>query len=54
MVERGLRGYTSNGTQYVRIDGKVPVKKRGPILSRFQNDSNVRIILLTISCGACG
>jgi SNF2 family DNA or RNA helicase len=54
MIERGLHGHTSNGAQYVRIDGKVPVKKRGPILSRFQNNPNVRIILLTISCGACG
>ena len=54
MVERGLQGDTSYGFQYVRIDGKVAVKKRGQILSQFHNDPNVRVVLLTLSCGACG
>jgi hypothetical protein len=54
MVERGLQGDANYGFQYVRIDGNVPVKKRGVILSRFREDPNVRVILVTLSCGACG
>jgi hypothetical protein len=54
MVERGLCGDANDGIQYVRIDGKVPVKKRGHVLLQFQNDPNIRVILVTVSCGACG
>ncbi|KAI8934435.1 hypothetical protein NX059_009167 [Plenodomus lindquistii] len=51
MVGRGL---DSRGLSWVRIDGKVVNKKRGPIIERFRNQASIRVILITISCGACG
>lgn len=51
MVERGLDRI---GVGFVRIDGKVATKRRGPIIERFRNQTSVRVILKTISCGALG
>jgi superfamily II DNA or RNA helicase len=38
---------------YVRLDGQVPQKQRPPIVSRFQNDSECRVILMT-NAGSTG
>jgi SNF2 family DNA or RNA helicase len=54
MVERGLRDDADSNLQCVRIDGKVAANKRGQILWQFHNDPNISVILVTISCGACG
>jgi SWI/SNF-related matrix-associated actin-dependent regulator of chromatin subfamily A3 len=54
MVERGLLDDADSNHQHVRIDGKVTAKKRGQILRQFHNDTNIRVILITISCGAFG
>jgi SNF2 family DNA or RNA helicase len=54
MVERGILGDSESNLQYVRIDGRVTAKKRGEILGQFHNHPNIGVILVTISCGACG
>ncbi|CAI6339364.1 unnamed protein product [Periconia digitata] len=51
IVERGL---AKSGIQSVRFDGKVPQAQRQPVLDRFRTDPNVRVMLLTIQCGAVG
>jgi len=51
MVQRALQ---HEGDQFVRIDGKVATKKRQSAIHQFHNDPNIRVILITISCGACG
>lgn len=38
----------------VRFDGKVAQKDRQPIINKFQNDPLIRVMLLTLSCGAVG
>ncbi|KAJ4304938.1 hypothetical protein N0V90_000466 [Kalmusia sp. IMI 367209] len=40
--------------QFVRIDGKVATKKRDQLIQAFQTDPEIRVILITMSCGACG
>lgn len=51
IVEAGLAGA---GIQSVRFDGKVPQAQRQPILRRFKKDPNVKVLLLTLQCGAVG
>ena len=51
MVESALR-YAE--IEYVRIDGKVPTSSRTQLLEKYRNDSNVRVMLITTSCGAVG
>ncbi|KAI0129639.1 SNF2 family N-terminal domain-containing protein [Xylariales sp. AK1849] len=38
----------------LRFDGKVPQKDRQAVVNRFRTDPSVRIMLLTLSCGAVG
>ncbi|KAF5675817.1 alpha-1,6-mannosyltransferase subunit [Fusarium heterosporum] len=51
VVEAGLN---QSGISSVRFDGKVPQKNRQDIVDRFRHDSSIRIMLLTLSCGAAG
>lgn len=51
MVQRALEYYR---IRFVRIDGKVATKKRDQLIQTFQSDPEIRVILITISCGACG
>lgn len=51
MVQRGL---DEAGISCVRFDGKVPQRDRQPIVERFKSDPNLRVMLLTLSCGAVG
>ncbi|KAK6866330.1 hypothetical protein PG995_002858 [Apiospora arundinis] len=51
MVQRGL---DEAGISCVRFDGKVPQKDRQPIVERFKTDPSLRVMLLTLSCGAVG
>lgn len=51
VVEVALRQI---GCQYVRFDGKVTASKRRDVLDAFKNDPNVKVLLLSISCGAVG
>ncbi len=38
----------------LRFDGKVPQKERQPVIDKFRGDPSVRVLLLTLSCGAVG
>jgi SWI/SNF-related matrix-associated actin-dependent regulator of chromatin subfamily A3 len=42
------------GCQYVRYDGRVTAKKRAAVLKAFRNDPKIKVLLLSISCGAVG
>ncbi|GKT51136.1 DNA repair protein RAD5A [Colletotrichum spaethianum] len=37
-----------------RFDGKVPQKERHVVIDRFRHDPSIRVLLLTVSCGAVG
>jgi SNF2 family DNA or RNA helicase len=54
MVERGLRSDPNNVIQSVRIDGKVAANKRSFAIQKLRDDPKIRVILVTIACGACG
>ena len=51
VVEEGIR---QAGIQHVRFDGKVPQKERQTVIDRFRRDPSVKVMLLTLSCGAVG
>lgn len=51
VVEAGL---SQAGIPALRFDGKVPQKERQSVVDRFRHDPNVRVLLLTLSCGAVG
>ncbi|KAK8124376.1 uncharacterized protein PG998_000135 [Apiospora kogelbergensis] len=51
VVQKGL---DEAGISCVRFDGKVPQKDRQSIVDRFKKDSSLRVMLLTLSCGAVG
>ncbi|KAF9784158.1 hypothetical protein IL306_008311 [Fusarium sp. DS 682] len=51
IVEAGLeQSYIPS----VRFDGKVPQKDRQNLVDKFRNDPSIRVMLLTLSCGAAG
>jgi SNF2 family DNA or RNA helicase len=51
VVEAGL---SRSCISSVRFDGKVPQKDRQGIVDRFRHDRSIRVMLLTLSCGAAG
>ncbi|KAF2446161.1 hypothetical protein P171DRAFT_430373 [Karstenula rhodostoma CBS 690.94] len=51
VIESGLN---QHNISCVRFDGKVPQTQRQVVLNRFKADPNVRVMLLTLSCGAVG
>ncbi|PMD50139.1 uncharacterized protein K444DRAFT_546687 [Hyaloscypha bicolor E] len=51
VVEAGLK---QANIQYLRFDGKVPQKNRQAIIERFRKDPLIRVMILTLSCGAVG
>lgn len=51
IVESGLEQISIST---VRFDGRVPQKERQNIVDRFNSDTTVRAMLLTLSCGAAG
>lgn len=51
LVEAGLE---QASIPCVRFDGKVPQKDRQKVVERFRTDPTVRVMLLTLSCGAVG
>lgn len=53
MLDRVERRLDAIGCEYVRLDGSVPQKKRPPIVNRFQEDPECRVILMT-NAGATG
>lgn len=53
MLDRIERRMDDMGCQYVRLDGQVPQKKRGAIVSEFQNNPECRVICMT-NAGSTG
>ncbi|KAF0636756.1 hypothetical protein FPSE5266_08807 [Fusarium pseudograminearum] len=51
IVEAGLE---QSSISSVRFDGKVPQRSRQKVVDNFRNDPSVRVMLLTLSCGAAG
>ncbi|KAL7824115.1 SNF2 family N-terminal domain-containing protein [Trichoderma gracile] len=51
IIELGLK---QAGIPCLRYDGKVAQKERHEVVQRFRKDPTVRVLLLTISCGAVG
>ena len=51
VVEAGLR---HTGIPFIRFDGKVPQKERQSVIDKFRGDSTIKVMLLTLSCGAVG
>lgn len=51
IIEAGLK---QASIQCVRFDGKVPQKERQSVVEKFRKDPSVRVMLLTLSCGAVG
>ncbi|KAH8652844.1 SNF2 family N-terminal domain-containing protein [Ilyonectria robusta] len=51
VVESGLK---QAGILGLRFDGKVPQRDRQGVVERFRNDPTIRVLLLTLSCGAVG
>ncbi|KAH7324988.1 SNF2 family N-terminal domain-containing protein [Stachybotrys elegans] len=51
MVQKGLE---EARIPCVRFDGKVPQRDRQPLVERFNTDPGLRVMLLTLSCGAVG
>ncbi|KAF5231676.1 hypothetical protein FAUST_9143 [Fusarium austroamericanum] len=51
IVEAGLE---QSSISSVRFDGKVPQRSRQKVVDNFRNDLSVRVMLLTLSCGAAG
>jgi SNF2 family DNA or RNA helicase len=51
VVEAGL---SAAGISSSRFDGKIPQAQRQPVLDRFKKDPHVRVLLLTLQCGAVG
>jgi len=53
MLDRIERRLNDLGADFVRLDGQVPQKKRASIVSRFQDDPECRVILMT-NAGSTG
>lgn len=51
IIELGLK---QTGIPCLRFDGKVAQKDRHAVVERFRKDPTIRVLLLTISCGAVG
>jgi SWI/SNF-related matrix-associated actin-dependent regulator of chromatin subfamily A3 len=51
MIETGLEQASFRS---IRFDGKVPQKDRQSIINTFNTDPSIRVMLLTLSCGAVG
>ncbi|KAK2038227.1 hypothetical protein LZ31DRAFT_130780 [Colletotrichum somersetense] len=47
-------GLDKAGISVLRYDGKVPQKERQRVVDRFRNEPSIRVLLLTLSCGAVG
>jgi hypothetical protein len=53
MLDRIERRLDDLGSDYVRLDGQVPQKKRAGLVARFQDDPSCRVICMT-NAGATG
>lgn len=44
----------TRGVQSLQIDGRVPFKERTALLSKFRDDSAIRVLLMSINTGGVG
>lgn len=44
----------ADGIEFVQVDGRNPLTGRTELLSRFRQDANVRVLLISINTGAVG
>ncbi|KAM5528063.1 alpha-mannosyltransferase [Fusarium oxysporum f. sp. phaseoli] len=51
LIENGL---SQSGIQSIRFDGGVPPKDRMQVIKQFREHSSIRVLLLTLACGANG
>ncbi|KAM0231289.1 hypothetical protein ACHAPO_008672 [Fusarium lateritium] len=51
IIEAGL---AQSSISSVRFDGTVPPKSRQNVVDKFRTDPSIRVMLLTLSCGAAG
>ncbi|KAI0381073.1 SNF2 family N-terminal domain-containing protein [Hypomontagnella monticulosa] len=51
LIEAGLK---QASLPCIRFDGKVPQKDRQAVVEEFRSNPNIRVMLLTLSCGAVG
>ncbi|KAH8648716.1 P-loop containing nucleoside triphosphate hydrolase protein [Tricladium varicosporioides] len=51
LIERAL---DQASLRSIRFDGKVPQRDRQGVIDKFRTDPSIRIMLLTLSCGAVG
>lgn len=54
MVERALQHDANDVILSVRIDGKIQLKNRSQAIQQLHENPSIRVILITIACGACG
>ncbi|KLU92099.1 hypothetical protein MAPG_11046 [Magnaporthiopsis poae ATCC 64411] len=47
-------GLERAGIRYERFDGKVAQRHRDGVIKKFRKDTGVKVLLLTLSCGAAG
>ncbi|KAL6900038.1 hypothetical protein GGI43DRAFT_406165 [Trichoderma evansii] len=47
-------GFDQASLRSIRFDGRVPQKERQSVVDKFKKDPNIRVMLLTLSCGAVG
>jgi SNF2 family DNA or RNA helicase len=45
---------TSQGMEYVRIDGSLTLEQRSTAMDAFRNVPDIRIMLLSYGCGSVG
>jgi len=45
---------SSQGMKHVRVDGSLTVEKRRTAINEFQNNPEIRIMLLSYGCGSVG
>ncbi|KAK4222317.1 hypothetical protein QBC38DRAFT_519432 [Podospora fimiseda] len=51
LIEVGLK---QASIRCLRFDGKAPQKERQAVVDRFRRDPSIKVLLLTLSCGAVG
>ncbi|KAI1439415.1 P-loop containing nucleoside triphosphate hydrolase protein [Annulohypoxylon stygium] len=47
-------GLTNAGIRSIRFNGKVVQRDRQPVIDSFRTDPSIKVMLLTLSCGAVG
>ena len=46
--------FDANGIPFYRIHGSLPAGKRSKVLSDFEHDTSIKVLLITFGTGAVG